>query len=148
MSKSKSKNKSKSKSIKNESKSIKGLPSILKSCGLLDSAEKVGDDMYRMNWGSATVVCVARGSAIVAIAPIFDSLPEKSKIDNFYKRLLSLNAEMGGTASFAIQDDNSVVLQCGRGIEGLDPEELKLLLNTVGKFADDYDDILDKEFYQ
>lgn len=142
-------NKSKANRAKaNKSKPKKDLTSILKSCGLLDSAEKVGDDMYRMSWGSATVVCVARASAIVAIAPMFDSLPKASKLDGFYKKLLTLNAEMGGTASFAIQDDNSVVLQCGRGMEGLDPEELKLLLNTVGKFADDYDDILDEEYYK
>ena len=129
------------------SKPSEVLKSVLRSCGLLDAAEKVGDDMYRMSWGSATVVCVARGSAVVAIAPMFDSLP-KSGIESFYKRLLHLNAEMGGTASFAIQEDSSVVLQTGRGIEGLDPQELKLLLNTVGKFADDYDDLLDEEFYR
>ncbi len=103
--------------------------------------------MYRMEWGSASVICVARGSAVVAIAPLFKTLP-KTKVEAFYKRLLRLNAEMGGTASFAVQEDESVVLQTGRGVEGLDPDELKLLLNTVGKFADDYDDLLDKEFYQ
>jgi hypothetical protein len=103
--------------------------------------------MYRLEWGSATVVCAARGSALVAIAPMFESLPDK-KVDDFCRRILKLNAEMGGTAAFAIQTDGSVVLQCGRGLQGMDPDELKLLLNTVGKFADDYDDILDKEFYQ
>ena len=78
---------------------------------------------------------------------MFEKLPKKNT-DEFCYRILKLNAEMGGTAAFAIQTDGSVVLQCGRGLDGLDPEELKLLLNTVGKFADDYDDILDKEFYQ
>ncbi len=125
----------------------KELESSLKACGLLEAAEKVGDNMYRLSWGSATVVCVARGSAVVAIAPMFETLPKKD-VAGFCQRILKLNAEMGGTAAFAIQTDGSVVLQSGRGVQGLDPEELKLLLNTVGKFADDYDDALDKEFYR
>lgn len=127
--------------------SAEQLESNLELCGLLSAAEKVGDGMYRLEWGSATVVCAARGSALVAIAPMFEALPNK-KVDDFCQRILKLNAEMGGTAAFAIQTDGSVVLQCGRGLQGMDPDELKLLLNTVGKFADDYDDILDKEFYQ
>ncbi len=123
------------------------LKSTLKACGLLDAAAEVGDGMYRMAWGSATVVCVARGTAVVAMAPMFEALP-KNDVGKFCQRILELNAEMGGTAAFAIHTDGSVVLQSGRGIAGLDPDELKLLLNTVGKFADDYDDILDKDFYQ
>ena len=123
------------------------LKSSLKACGLLDGADEVGEGMYRMSWGSATVVCVARGTAVVAMAPMFEALPKKD-VGAFCERILKLNSEMGGTAAFAIQSDGAVVLQSGRGVNGLDPAELKLLLNTVGKFADDYDDILDKEFYQ
>lgn len=123
------------------------LKSCLQDSGLLDVTEEVGKDMYRLAWGSATVICVARGTAVVAIAPMFEKLPKK-KLGEFCQHLLKLNAEMGGTAHFAIQPDGSVVLQSGRGLQGLDPDELKLLLNTVGKFADDYDDILDKDFYQ
>lgn len=119
----------------------------LEASDLLSAAEEVGNGMFRLSWGSATVVCAARGSAVVAIAPMFEALPQ-TKTNEFCQRILKLNAEMGGTAAFALQTDGSVVLQCGRGIQGMDPEELKLLLNTVGKFADDYDDVLDKEFYQ
>jgi hypothetical protein len=122
------------------------LKSHLEACGLLATAEAVGDGMYRLAWGSATVVCVARGNAIVAIAPLFDHLP-RERTQEFFEQMLRLNAEMGGTAAFAIQGDGAVVLQSGRGIEGLDPQELKLVLSTVGKFADDYDDKLKEDFY-
>ncbi len=132
---------------KKEASAADQLKASLEASGLLASAEEVGTGMYRLSWGSATVVCAASGTAIVAIAPMFETLPRK-KTDDFCKHILKLNAEMGGTAAFAIQTDGSVVLQCGRGLDGLDPEELKLLLNTVGKFADDYDEVLDKEFYQ
>ena len=123
------------------------LRASLQASDLLSAAEEVGEGMYRLSWGSATVVCAARGSAVVAIAPMFENLPTKN-VDDFCRRILKLNAEMGGTAAFAIQTDGSVVLQCGRGLKGMDPDELKLLLNTVGKFADDYDDVLDKEYYK
>ena len=122
------------------------LEKSLKECGLFDQASSVGENMYQLGWGSATVVCVARGSAVVAIAPMFDKPPE-AKQEAFFRKLLELNGEMGGTASFAVEPDGSVVLHCGRGLDGLDPHELKLLLSTVGKFADDYDDLLKKEFY-
>lgn len=129
---------------KNSSQALK---SGLEACGLLQLAKEVGKDMYRLQWGSANVVCIARGSAVVAMAPMFEALPKKNP-NGFCQRILCLNAEMGGTAAFAIQSDGSVVLQTGRGVEGLDPSELKLLLTTVGKFADHYDALLDKEFYQ
>ena len=54
---------------------------------------------------------------------------------------------MGGTAGFAISPEGSIVLQVGRGIKGLDANEFALMLGTVGKFADDYDDTLRDEFY-
>ena len=130
-----------------EASSSEKLKITLKACGLWDASEEVGEGMYKMAWGSATVVCVARGSAVVAMAPMFEALPKKN-VGGFCQRILELNAEMGGTAAFAIHTDGAVVLQSGRGVAGLDPDELKLLLNTVGKFADDYDDILDKDFYQ
>lgn len=123
------------------------LSRLLAECGLQDKAEPVGPDMVRLKWGSATVVCAARGAAIVAIAPMFAAPPAKDP-DTFCRRLLELNAEMSGTASFAIQKDGQVVLQSGRGIDGLDAGELELLLSAVGKFADDYDDLLEAEFYR
>jgi hypothetical protein len=119
---------------------------LLSEAGLLDVATRLGDSMYRLQWGSATIMCVSSGDGIVALAPIFDALPKKN-LEAFYRRLLDLNAEIGGTAAFAIHKNGTVVLQCGRTIQGLDSNELKLMLATVGKFADDYDDRLRHEFY-
>ena len=115
--------------------------------GLLDSAQKLGDAMYRLRWGSATVITTIVGESIVVIAPLFDALPDKDPA-GFCRRILELNSDLGGTASFAIQKNGAVVLQVGRGVKGLDADEFGLMLATVGKFADDYDDMLEAEYYK
>ena len=119
---------------------------LLTEVGLASVAEKVGDGMYRIKWGSATIVTGSAGAGIVAIAPLFAQPPKQNR-EAFYRRLLEINAAIGGTAAFAIHGDGTVALQLGRGVEGLDSQEFSLMLGAVGKFADDYDDKLKAEFY-
>ena len=125
---------------------IEVLERLLEECDLTDKSEKVGETMYLLRWGSARVVAAASGEAVVVLAPLFEALPEKEP-ERFCRRLLELNSIMGGTAGFAISPDGSVVLQSGRGVKGLDADEFGLMLATVGKFADDFDDVLRDEFY-
>ncbi len=125
---------------------IQVLEALLERCDLTDKATKIGDTMYMLRWGSATVIAGASGEAIVVLAPLFEKLPDKNP-DKFCRRLLELNGQMGGTAGFAISADGSVVLQVGRGVKGIDSNEFALMLGTVGKFADDFDDVLKNEFY-
>jgi hypothetical protein len=99
-----------------------------------------------MQWGSAFVIIAVSGSAIVAIAPLFRTVPT-GKEQAFFRKLLEHNAHMGGMASFAIQPDGWVVLHSGRAIKGLDAAELATMIASVGKFADDFDDKLIAEFY-
>lgn len=122
------------------------LEELLGQNDLLDKAQKVAESMYRLRWGSATVITTIVGESIVVIAPIFDRLPGKN-LEQFCRRLLEINSDLGGTAAFAVQKSGAVVLQIGRGIRGLDAEEFGIMLGTVGKFADDYDDQLKAEFY-
>jgi hypothetical protein len=119
---------------------------LLAEAQLADAAERVGDGMYRLKWGSATIICVTSGEGIVAVAPIFEKPPDKRR-EEFFRRLLEINADIGGTAAFAVHKNGTVALQVGRTLQGLDPHEFKLMLATVGKFADDYDDKLKAEFY-
>jgi hypothetical protein len=120
---------------------------LLEESGLAEAAQKVGEAMYRLRWGSATIMCVASGDGIVALAPVFDAPPSRD-LEKFYRRLLEINAEIGGTAAFAIHRNGTVALQSGRAIAGLDANEFKLIVATVGKFADDWDDRLREEFYR
>ena len=122
------------------------LDSLLADSGLADKAVKVDEHLVRMQWGSAFVIAGISGSAVVAIAPLFRSLPEGKEVA-FMKKLLEHNAYMGGIASFALQPDGWVVLHAGRALKGLDPQEFATLVAGVGRFADQFDDQLVAEFY-
>jgi hypothetical protein len=122
------------------------LQTLLAECGLADKAVAVDDRFVRLQYGSAFVLLGISGTAVVAVAPLFRQLPERS-VEGFYRKLLANNAQMGGMASFALQDDGWVVLQAGRSVRGLDGNELGLLVGAVGKFADQFDDELIAEFY-
>jgi hypothetical protein len=122
------------------------LHALLAEGGLGDKAARIDDRLVRMQWGSAFVIVGISGSAIVAIAPLFRTVPAQNTAA-FYRKLLEHNAHMGGMASFAIQADGWVVLHAGRALKGLDGGELATMVAAVGRFADQFDDQLIAEFY-
>lgn len=122
------------------------LADLLTTSGLIDRAEEMPGGLYRMRFGSAIVMIGVAGQAVVAIAPLFREPPVERHVE-FYRKLLELNAFMGGVASFAVQGDGWVVLQSGRSRKGLDAHELATLVTAVGRYADDFDDKLIAEFY-
>ena len=122
------------------------LEKLLADSGLADKAQSIGDNLVRLQWGSAFVIVGVSGSAIVAIAPLFREVPH-TNISAFYRKLLEHNAYMGGMASFAIQPDGWVILHAGRAVKGMDPNEFATLVSGVGRFADQFDDQLIGEFY-
>lgn len=122
------------------------LETYLEESGWLDRAIKVDESVYHLRWGSAEVVIGFTENALVVFAPMFKELPP-GKEALFCYRLLQLNDTMGGVASFAIQPDGWVVLHAGRSLKGMDAHEFKVMVRSVGKFADLYDDELFDEFY-
>jgi hypothetical protein len=122
------------------------LTELLAGSGLHDKAEKIDDNLYRLQWGSAVVIVGTSGSAVVALAPLFKEVPPGKELA-FFRRLLEHNAYMGGMASFALQPDGWVVLHAGRALKGIDAAELAVLVSSVGRFADELDDKLIAEFY-
>ena len=122
------------------------LHELLAEAGLGDKAERLDDHLARFQWGSAFVVVAVSGSAVVAIAPLFKSVPV-GKEQAFYRKLLEHNAYMGGMASFAIQPDGWVILHSGRALKGMDATEFANMVAGVGRFADQFDDQLIGEFY-
>jgi len=125
---------------------MKTLDDLLTGSGLADKAVRLDEHLVRLQWGSAFVIAGISGSAVVAVAPLFRSVP-KAKELAFYKKLLEHNAYMGGMAAFAIQPDGWVVLQAGRALKGIDAQEFATLVAGVGRFADQFDDQLLAEFY-
>lgn len=122
------------------------LDKLLADSGLADKAQPIGDNLVRLQWGSAFVITGVSGSAIVAIAPMFREVPH-TNVSAFYKKLLEHNAYMGGMASFAIQPDGWVILHAGRALKGIDAHEFATMVSGVGRFADQFDDQLIAEFY-
>jgi hypothetical protein len=122
------------------------LEQLLAESGLADRAKRIDDHLVRFQWGSALVIAGISGSAIVAIAPMFQHLPAGKELA-FYRKMLEHNAHMGGIASFAIQPDGWVVLHSGRALKGIDGQEFATMVAGVGKFADLYDDQLIQEFF-
>lgn len=122
------------------------LDSLLADSGLADKAVKVDEHLVRFQWGSAFVIAGISGSAVIAIAPMFRSMPSGREAE-FMKKLLEHNAYMGGIASFALQPDGWVVLHAGRAMKGIDAGEFATLVAGVGRFADQFDDQLVAEFY-
>ncbi|MGE0548039.1 MAG: hypothetical protein AB7O24_24950 [Kofleriaceae bacterium] len=126
--------------------SLPTLDTLLTDAGLDDKAVRIDHQLVRMQWGSAFVIAGISGSAVVAIAPLFRSVPT-GKEQRFYRKLLEHNAHMGGIAAFAIQPDGWVVLHAGRPLKGIDGTEFGTLVAGVGRFADEFDDQLIAEFY-
>ena len=122
------------------------LTNLLADSGLADKAQSLGDNLVRLQWGSAFVIVGVSGSAVVAISPLFREVP-RDNTNAFYKKLLEHNAYMGGMASFAIQTDGWVILHAGRAIKGMDATEFATMVSGVGRFADQFDDQLIGEFY-
>ena len=122
------------------------LEKLLKDSGLAEKAQQVDTNLVRLQWGSAFVLVGVSGSAIVAIAPLFRE-PPHDRMPEFYRKLLEHNAYMGGMASFAIQPDGWVILHAGRAIKGMDAHEFANMVSGVGRFADQFDDQLIRDFY-
>ena len=122
------------------------LASLLKGATFADTADVIGPTMLRVQFGSAFVLVGTAGTALIAVAPMFRNAP-KDRGSEFWHKLLLLNAEMGGVAAFAVQADGWIVLHTGRPLRGIDAGEFSALVTAVGRFADDYDDKLDLEFF-
>jgi hypothetical protein len=69
--------------------------------------------------------------------------------ETFYRRLLELSFLATSDSAFAIDaQKDEVFVRALRRLSGLDYEEFEDLLDTVGKVADEWDDVLKKEFGQ
>lgn len=100
---------------------------------------------------------VRKGSAVVGInvledhgvllilAPVM-KVP-KSGREALYRRLLELSFITTADASFAIDEQkDEVFVRTLRRLSGLDYEEFEDLVSTVAKVADEWDDLLQKQF--
>ena len=102
--------------------------------------------------GSATVgINVLEDHGVLLfVAPVMP-VPKLSPValEALYRRLLELSFLTTSDAAFAVDGDHDeVVVRALRRLSGLDYEEFEDLLETVGKVADEWDDVLRGEFAQ
>jgi hypothetical protein len=118
-------------------------------------SERAGSKLEPLDSGGYTVV--RKGSASIGINALPDHgvlllvasvmpVPQVQR-EAFYRRLLELSFLTTSDAAFAIDADrDEVVVRALRRLSGLDYEEFEDLLETVGKVADSWDDVLRAEF--
>lgn len=82
---------------------------------------------------------------LLFMAPVMP-VPDQKR-EAFYRRLLELSFLNTADAAFAIDAQrDEVFVRALRRLSGLDYEEFEDLLATVGKVADEWDDVLKREF--
>jgi hypothetical protein len=97
--------------------------------------------------GSATigVNVLDDHGVLLLIAPIMP-VPKAGR-EALYRRLLELSFLTTADASFAIDAaKDEIFVRALRRLSGLDYEEFEDLLDTVGRVADEWDDVLKREF--
>jgi len=82
---------------------------------------------------------------LLLLAPVMP-VPKEGR-ETLYRRLLELSFLTTADAAFAIDAaKEEVFVRVLRRLSGLDYEEFEDLLDTVGRVADEWDDVLKREF--
>jgi hypothetical protein len=111
----------------------------------LEALDDSGYTQVRKGSASVGINCLDDHGVLLLLAPVM-TVPKSDK-ERFYRRILELSFLTTSDAAFAIDaQKDEVYVRALRRLSGLDYEEFEDLLGTVGKVADEWDDILQKEF--
>ena len=78
-----------------------------------------------------------------AMAPVVD-VPPNSR-EAFYKEILEINHKLYGVGMTVFE--NWVYIKTLRELEGLNESEAMAMINRIGNYADDYDDMLRTKYH-
>lgn len=118
-------------------------------------AERAGQPLSPLDEHGYTMA--RKGSAAIAVNVLEDhgvllllarvmSVPATGR-EALYRRLLELSFLTTAEASFAIDAaKDEIFVRALRRLSGLDYEEFEDLLATIGRVADEWDDVLRREF--
>jgi hypothetical protein len=111
----------------------------------LEPLDESGYTQVRKGSANVGVNVLEDHGVLLMLAPVMP-VPVTGR-ETFYRRLLELSFLATSDAAFAIdQQKDEVYVRSLRRLSGLDYEEFEDLLDTVGKVADEWDDLLKKEF--
>jgi hypothetical protein len=112
----------------------------------LEPLDESGYTQVRKGSAAVGINVLEDHGVLLMLAPIM-AVPVTGR-ESFYRRLLELSFLATADASFAIDaQKDEVFVRTLRRLSGLDYEEFEDLLDTVGKVADEWDDLLKKEFH-
>jgi hypothetical protein len=113
----------------------------------LDPLDDAGYTQVRKGSASVGINVLEDHGVLLFLAPVM-RVPVTG-LETFYRRLLELSFLATSDSAFAIDaEKDEVYVRALRRLSGLDYEEFEDLLDTVGKVADEWDDVLKKEFGQ
>jgi len=113
----------------------------------LDPLDASGYTLVRKGSASVGINVLEDHGVILFVAPVMP-VPVTGR-ETFYRKLLDLSFLATSDAAFAVDAQrDEVVVRSLRRLSGLDYEEFEDLLETVGKVADEWDDVLRAEFGQ
>lgn len=113
----------------------------------LEPLDTSGYTLVRKGSASVGVNVLEDHGVLLMVAPVM-ALPHTGR-ETLYRRLLELSFLTTSDAAFAIDSQrDEIVVRALRRLSGLDYEEFEDLLETVGKVADEWDDVLKGEFGQ
>jgi hypothetical protein len=113
----------------------------------LEPLDASGYTQVRKGSASVGVNVLEDHGVLLMLAPVMP-VPLTGR-EAFYRRLLELSFLTTSDAAFSIDaQKDEVYARALRRLSGLDYEEFEDLLDTVGKIADEWDDLLQKEFGQ
>jgi hypothetical protein len=111
----------------------------------LDPLDASGYTLVRKGSANVGINVLEDHGVILFVAPVMQ-VPITGK-EKLYRKLLDLSFVNTSDAAFAVDAQrDEVVVRALRRLSGLDYEEFEDLLETVGKVADEWDDVLRAEF--
>ncbi len=110
----------------------------------LNGLDSTGYTLVRKGSASIGINVLEDHGVLLFVAPV---MPVPKKTDLLYRRLLELSFLTTSDAAFAVDAEREeIVVRALRRLSGLDYEEFEDLLETVGKVADQWDNVLQQEF--
>jgi hypothetical protein len=111
----------------------------------LNGLDATGYTLVRKGSASIGINVLEDHGVLLFVAPVMP-VPKK-KTEVLYRRLLELSFLTTSDAAFAVDAEREeIVVRALRRLSGLDYEEFEDLLETVGKVADQWDNVLQGEF--
>ncbi|MBL8606834.1 MAG: YbjN domain-containing protein [Myxococcales bacterium] len=118
---------------------------VERSSAHMDALDESGYTQLRKGSVSVGINVLEDHGVLLFLAPVM-AVPEQGR-EAFYRRILELSFLATSDAAFAVDSQrDEVFVRALRRLSGLDYEEFEDLLETVGKVADEWDDVLKKEF--